>query len=483
MRSRRAAVVLALAASLLVPSSAGASERILGGPRIAVTAAPYVAAVELTDATGALAGLCTGAVIDQRRVLTSAHCFEAPFRTSGGAVRVGSDVGAPAAADAGAQVIPIAAVRTHPGHVPGETVSRDDIAVVTLSSDIAFGPRVQPIGLVAPNAYPAAGAALAQAGYGNQLEAPTEVNDGYLHARFAQVRPADTCGPDNAVLLCYGAAGTAECSGDSGSPVVVGGLLAAINSGGDCSPGGTGEGASLAAPEIRAFVDGSATPPRAPVETGLPAISGAARVGGTATCRPGAWTGATSFVYAFEDARDGSVVQLGAAPTRVLAPSDVGRPLRCRVGAVSAGGIGQDISGTLPAVAPAPAVPVPTTTTTTPVPTATVARPALTLTPHATIRRRTRSLVRLQVRTGPTAIGASRICLTVSSRAKVVASRGRLRAKVTSCRALSAQAARTRRTITFRVRPTRRGAVRISATLTYPGGTTPVRAARTVRAR
>jgi hypothetical protein len=89
-----------------------------------------------------------------------------------------------------------------------------------------------------------------------------------------------------------------------------------------------------------------------------PAVSGAPRIAGTpapahaVTCETGAWTGATSFAYAW--LRDGNAIAGAAGSTYTPARGDAGHALQCRVTATNAGGPASALSAPL-VVAGAPA--------------------------------------------------------------------------------------------------------------------------------
>ncbi len=99
--------------------------------------------------------------------------------------------------------------------------------------------------------------------------------------------------------------------------------------------------------------------PPAPKNTGLPAISGRARVGETLSATIGGWSGLGPLAYAFAWLRcdvDGSAcTSLGAAgSTYVVTSTDVGRTLRAAVTATNRGGATAASSAPTAAVAPVP---------------------------------------------------------------------------------------------------------------------------------
>ncbi len=280
--------------------------------------------------------------------------------------------------------------------------------------------------------------------------------------------------------LCYAAPPSAGCPGDSGGPITVGGVLVGINASGECAPGATGVAASLAAAELRAFVDGSATPPLAPIGSTTASISAVARAGSVATCTAGAWSNAPAFTYAFQDARDGSVLQSGPTPTYLLKSTDVGRPVRCLVAATTAGGTGQQLSGTTPPILAAPVAPISQPGPSTP---ATPGAPTVALSLASRLHVRSRQTLRITVGSGAAALPKFRLCVAVSRRARIVRSKGALHARSTRCATYGAQAAGASRRITLKVRATSKGSVRVTATLQPEGQATLVRSDKTVKSR
>jgi len=148
------------------------------------------------------------------------------------------------------------------------------------------------------------------------------------------------------------------CFGDSGGPVVTAPtdgsapLLAGISGhieGWDCTVA-FGSAIDLTAPEIRAFIDGSETPPMAPrlkLSHEAVRLGRAERAGQTLTCHAPQLTGdpTVTYVFAHQPAdADGSVViprqpvQSGPSPRRALTLGDVGKQMVCIVVAVNAGG-------------------------------------------------------------------------------------------------------------------------------------------------
>lgn len=85
----------------------------------------------------------------------------------------------------------------------------------------------------------------------------------------------------------------------------------------------------------RAALDSAA--PTAPVNTVLPAISGATTVGSTLTTTNGTWTG-TGISYTYQWKRNGTNISGATASTYVLVTADAGTTITSAVTATNSGG-------------------------------------------------------------------------------------------------------------------------------------------------
>lgn len=88
---------------------------------------------------------------------------------------------------------------------------------------------------------------------------------------------------------------------------------------------------ATAAPSAIAAV----TPPRTFTLAPVPKVAGTARVGGTATARPGTWTAAPALAYQWT--RNGVAIAGATAATYKFVAADAGLPVRVRVTATKAG--------------------------------------------------------------------------------------------------------------------------------------------------
>ena len=165
---------------------------------------------------------------------------------------------------------------------------------------------------------------------------------------------------DSPVLICAVGPTSATCQGDSGGPLVEGSPAVQVGivdfGPNECPPGRPDSFANVAAREIRAFIEGSESPPVASRSTSPPVIKpvGAAPVDfSPLTCEPGGWTTPpTSISYTFQ-VENASAQVLASGPGDIFAPPSalVGAPLVCIVQATSPGGTSTARSATSAPVA------------------------------------------------------------------------------------------------------------------------------------
>jgi len=336
------------------PAGGTATPRIVGGAPAPITAFPWQVYVEIDGL-----GSCGGSILGPQTVLTAAHCVTddaggvvSPARN---AVYVGAGYTDLRQRTSTAQVRTASAVRRHPRY-RGD-VGEDDVAVLQLATPLDLsGPSVRAIPIVAPGTVLPTGVGATVSGYGQQRPGAPSAGDGRLMSTGATIGDADagecTVDGNSAVVLCTLPSPNGTCYGDSGGPLVTGSpaVLIGVVEGGrsaDCSTGGN-RYANLAAPEIRAFIDGASTVPVAPRGGAGTALRGIARAGGTLTCDPGGWSGVTSFSYGFAAA---ATLQDGPDATYRLTRHDVGRRIRCIARATNPGGTGVARTGETPPIA------------------------------------------------------------------------------------------------------------------------------------
>ena len=348
MRGRAGLVLVAALAALLslVPAAGAqtAHTSIVGGARIDITSVPWQVYVGVGSDLA-----CGGSILDARRVLTAAHCVIPEGQTakrpaSDFTVLAGyTDVRQGAPAPAGSQRVAVASVRAHPYY--DERAKADDVAVLTLATPLTFNGRVRPIALAPVGGGPAPGAALGFSGYGTQREG--SLPDGFLYGAalgaISDVQCRAAALPNStASIQCVAQGPSAPCFADSGGPLTAGGAQVGVAS--YAPPAGCGNGpsgfADVTVPEVRAFIDGSDTPPAAPRQA-TPSLLYALPtpvVGSPITCAPGSWTAAPVLGYTFLNEATGAALQAG--PSAIYTPPAAARgaTISCIVTAANAGG-------------------------------------------------------------------------------------------------------------------------------------------------
>lgn len=366
---RRIYALAALSLAVLAPAPAGAHaagplahRAIVGGQTISITAAPWQVDVWSEDDTSV--SDCGGAILDASTVLTAAHCVDGTTpgnaATKGGlAVWAGtSSISSKTATSADRRALQerlVSSAQVHPGwRGRGKLATTGDLALLHLANPLQLdGRRVAAIALPGELPVPVAepfsvGPQLTVSGYG--ITSGGGSTDGRLRALQIGVADPDACDdPDNAIELCATTPAGSACSGDSGGPVVSNGptgpVLVGVVSNGprSCPHGGANRYVSLIVPENLAFLKGSGAPPTAPRWTGDARFVGRSatpRVGDTLTCDGGVFTGG-GLQHTLVTTDDGTVVLLatGRTATVQLTADLVGRRVRCRGSASSAGGI------------------------------------------------------------------------------------------------------------------------------------------------
>jgi V8-like Glu-specific endopeptidase len=331
--------VLVLVLVVLAPATAlaaNATPRVSGGTLTGPAAAPFVVTL-LTDTNEA----CTGVIVGPQTVWTAAHCVSTPSgeQSAPGSITVRAGTADRDGSDG--QKVAVVAIRRHPGFAQNvDKVQPDDVAVLTLATALTFNSTVSAI---TPVAAPGAGAPLTLYGYGAQGPGADQ-NDGMLRRAAMTVTPQASCGPFNAIELCYAAPTASTCPGDSGGPVTTpqgnGEVLVAINNGGFCQAGTSAVGAKVGAPELAAFLAGSDTPPTAPRPGSTAYDPFYAIVGQSLKCHAVAFTGTAPLTSSavFVDQASAAVVQQDGTVSHVLTGADVGHQIGCSVAVTNAGG-------------------------------------------------------------------------------------------------------------------------------------------------
>jgi Trypsin len=360
--------VLASAAALVAAVVCCApAQAIVGGTPVPLTEHPYqVALIDNAKGSASSGQYCGGSVRDASHVITAAHCvYNTPFSGSGSAAQP-SQISVLAGTEdltheAAGERLGVTTISFDPAFDAG--TYRHDAAVLTLSTPLALGTKVQPVGVMDSPSALAAGAPLYVTGWGDTNPTTNDPSDypNVLLGAEVNLISDHTCDDDYSlyggiagdVQLCAGASNPSRdaCQGDSGGPLVqqLGAgaaddrLVGIVSLGVGCgSPNFPGIYTEVGAPLIRSFVLG-ASPVAAPVNRSTPTLTGPAVIGQRLTCAPGAWTGAPSFTYQFvrsSAAGDVGVPASGPAADYTVSAEDAGTSLRCIVIATNAGGKG-----------------------------------------------------------------------------------------------------------------------------------------------
>jgi Trypsin len=344
---------------------------IINGQEASISQFPWQVSVqsEFEEKGKNLSTLCGGSILDSTHILTAAHCVDVEGTTTTHpaedfvVVAGDSDINGLSSAT---QVRGVAGIRTHPYYTVLPD-AKDDVAILTLKQSLELSPEknTQAIPLIQAGATPAPGTTLSVSGYGKEEGADGEGHGptGKLYSTALTAIGSDACrdlvGVNSAVLLCAESSSSATCKGDSGGPLTEGSpavQVGIVDFGlKECPVGKPAGFSNLAAPEIRAFIDGSESPPIAARPTSLPAIRSVGPVPvdfGPLTCEPGAWNGSPSFTYTFQVENDSAQV-LQSGPSNAFTPplNMVGVPLVCIVQAGNPGGVTTLRSATTPPIA------------------------------------------------------------------------------------------------------------------------------------
>jgi trypsin len=359
--------------------------QIINGKQSSISEFPWQVWVLLTSPEGESS--CGGSILNATTILTAAHCTDHEGTTEAYEVPSKAEIDVIAGASEGLRFrsespkVPLGAqqdfvtnVRRDPDYaVTPET--KDDVAVLTLEKPLELSPakNTAAISLVPSGATPAPGTPLSISGYGKQEGAEGEGHNsnGNLYSTTLNAISSDACrnlvGTNSAVLLCAVSATSSTCQGDSGGPLTEGSpavQVGIVDYGlKECPVNEPDVFTNVAAPEIRDFIEGSATPPIAPRVITPPAIKPFA---GTTpisfsplSCEAGTWNGSpTAFSYTFQ-VENASAQVLQSAASNIFAPPStlVGAPLVCIVQASNAGGVATARSATTAPVAADTAAP------------------------------------------------------------------------------------------------------------------------------
>jgi hypothetical protein len=354
------AIASLLAGALLLAASAGPAAAADRSPRIVNP-----------DGSGPIAyqayvygqRSCGGTIVDALHVVTAGHCVPDPS-TAAAATQVYAGMVTIASPEPTTQVRNVVRVVRHPSW--SEPVSNqyvNDAAVLTLSSPLALGDAVQALALTAVGVDDT-GHQARVSGWGDTDGSAPYTLSPTLQYTTVSVLPDGNCsvytGYSAANMLCAlgsGAPPKDACVGDSGGPLArlgAGGqpeaLIGIVSFGGATCGDNTHPGVytRVAAAGIRSFIDGALTP-----IAGTASVSGSATQGGTLSCAPSGWEGATAFGYQW--LRGGQPIAGATAAAYTATAADVGQAVSCRVT-----GTNGSLSATADSAAVTPTAPPPT---------------------------------------------------------------------------------------------------------------------------
>ncbi|XP_022211863.1 trypsin-4 [Drosophila obscura] len=204
--------LLCLAVLLGGCQAAGLMDRILGGDEASPTATPYAASLRVDNAH-----VCSAIIVSGTKLVTTAHCTQrelkqiVPSRIS---CRVGSTN-----QYAGGRIVYVESVTVHPDYYE----LQNNVAVITLTSALAFTDRIQAVALASgDDELPAVGSAVSVAGWGRTVEG----SNSYKIRELALTVAAEAdcldaySGHDSSSFCLAHALRQGTCHGDGGSGAV-----------------------------------------------------------------------------------------------------------------------------------------------------------------------------------------------------------------------------------------------------------------------
>ncbi|XP_028029905.1 trypsin, alkaline B-like [Bombyx mandarina] len=221
MRQSIAFVFLVLGWANAVPTN---QDRITGGSVVTIDRYPELAATLVTsDGVQWFQG-CGSSILNNRAVLTAAHCLFGVMR-----VRVGSSFG-----NSGGTVHHVSRYITHPNYVA--VTFESDLAILHVSTQIIYvNNAVRPARIAGPNYNVADNQVVWATGWGSMWLGSGR-SEQLRHVQLYTVsqdlcRARYTTVPITANMLCVGRLGVdgfGQCGGDSGSPLFHNGVVVGV---------------------------------------------------------------------------------------------------------------------------------------------------------------------------------------------------------------------------------------------------------------
>ncbi|KAH8299471.1 hypothetical protein KR044_001660, partial [Drosophila immigrans] len=194
--------------------------RIVGGTATTIGSFPWQISLQRNGGHS-----CGGSIYSAHIIVTAAHCLQS-VSASSLQVRAGSSYWS-----SGGVVSKVSSFRNHEGYNANTMVN--DIAVIRLSSSLAFSGNIRAIGLASSN--PGNGAAASVSGWGTQSSGSSSIPSQLQYVNVNIVSQS-VCASSaysygsqiRSTMICAAASGKDACQGDSGGPLVSGGVLVGV---------------------------------------------------------------------------------------------------------------------------------------------------------------------------------------------------------------------------------------------------------------
>ncbi|XP_023947660.1 trypsin, alkaline B-like [Bicyclus anynana] len=195
-------------------------ERIVGGTTVSINTYPFSAVLLITSGVmNRLRQNCGGSIINNRSVLTAAHCIQ-HGNLNTHRVRSGSSN-----ASSGGRLHDISSRLVHPHYNQGTL--NNDIGMFRVSSAFQFGPTVRAAAIIGQNAIIPDNALVWAIGWGWTSHGGNNPSEQLRHVQIrttpvARCQRAYTGFTITAAMICaaWDTHGRGSCQGDSGSPLI-----------------------------------------------------------------------------------------------------------------------------------------------------------------------------------------------------------------------------------------------------------------------
>merc|ERR1719320_1930525 len=202
--------------------------KIIGGTGTEVNEYPWQVGIAFEGLSDGETPVCGGSIISDMHILTAAHCTLYPqYSTAEAQQFIRVVVGEHNIKDDDIHIRTISSVTIHPGYNP--TNAANDIAILTLSSPLAFSKAITPICLPATSSNTFAGDTATVIGWGrtspggNQSTILQEVDLTVTSNDYCKTNYSDLANPWPILRtnICAGDPGESACQGDSGGPLFI----------------------------------------------------------------------------------------------------------------------------------------------------------------------------------------------------------------------------------------------------------------------